>query len=192
MKEKIIITTPIEVIQNKIYLIRSRKVMFDRDLAGLYGVETKILNRAVSRNRARFPEDFMFKLSKQEIKMWENLRCQFDTSSSKYSISNLNNIKNLRSQIVTSSWGGQRYAPHVFTEQGIAMLSSVLRSEQAIQVNIQIMRTFTKIREMITGNRELREKIEELEKKYDKKFKIVFQAIHQMLKEETKPQRIGF
>ncbi len=166
--------------------------MFDRDLAGLYGVETKILNRAVSRNRARFPEDFMFKLSKQEIKMWENLRCQFDTSSSKYSISNLNNIKNLRSQIVTSSWGGQRYAPHVFTEQGIAMLSSVLRSEQAIQVNIQIMRTFTKIREMITGNRELREKIEELEKKYDKKFKIVFQAIHQMLKEETKPQRIGF
>ena len=114
---------PDEIIMNKIYLIRDQKVMIDRDLAELYGVETKVLKQQVKRNVERFPGDFMFELTKGE----------FD---------------NLRSQFVTSSWGGARYLPMVFTEQGVAMLSSVLRSQQAIRVNIQIMRIFTKIREI--------------------------------------------
>ena len=142
--------------------------MFDRDLAMLYGVETKVLNQAVKRNRTRFPRDFMFQLAKKEF-------------------------LNLRSQFVTSSWGGQRYTLYVFTEQGVAMLSSILRSERAIQVNIQIMRTFTKIRELLATNQELKEKIEKLENKYNQQFKTIFEAIQLLVKEEEKPKRkIGF
>jgi hypothetical protein len=132
---------PLERIESKIYLIRGKKIMFDRDLAELYGVETRILNRAVRRHLDRFPEDFMFQLNKNELGIW----------ISQIGISNREKM-------------GLRKAPLVFTEQGVAMLSSVLNSKRAIQVNIQIMRTFTKLREMLATNKELREKIEKLEK----------------------------
>ncbi len=163
--------------------------MLDSDLADLYQVPTKRLNEAVKRNIKRFPVDFMFRLNNQETEIWKqqigvfnsDLRSQFTTSSS-------------RSQIVTLNRGQNiKYLPYAFTEQGVAMLSSVLNSERAIQVNIQIMRTFTKIREMLAGNKDLREKIEKLELKYDSKFKIVFKAITKLLDKEEKPQnKIGF
>ena len=159
---------PQELIETKIFIIRGKKVMIDRDLALLYEVETKVLNQAVKRNIKRFPEEFMFQLSEDEF-------------------------KNLRSQIVTSSWGGQRYCPYAFTENGVAMLSSVLNSERAIQVNIQIMKTFTKLREMIVTHKELKQKIEEMEQKYDYQFKIVFDTLKQLLEPDVKPQKkIGF
>ena len=159
---------PIELIASKIYLIRGIKVMLDRDLAELYGVETKVLKQAVRRNIDRFPADFMFELTKDEF-------------------------NNLRSQIVTSSWGGARYLPMAFSEHGVLMLSSVLNSERAVQVNIQIMRTFTKLREMMATHSDLKRKIESMEKKYDKQFQIVFEAIKQLLSEEDKPKKkIGF
>jgi len=145
-----------ERIAHKIFLVRGAKVMIDRDLAKLYDVPTKVFNQAIKRNFKRFPNDFMFQLNGRES-------------------------KNLRSQFVTSSWGGLRYKPYVFTEQGVAMLSSVLNSERAIQVNIQIMRTFTKLREMISTHKDLREKIEQMEKKYDSQFKIVFDALKGLL-----------
>lgn len=159
---------PVETISDKIFLIRGKKVMLDRDLANLYGVETKALKQAVRRNRGRFPDDFMFELTKKEF-------------------------GDLRSQFVTSRWGGTRYSPMAFTEQGIAMLSSVLRSERAIQVNIQIMRTFTRLRQMLATHHDLRLKIESMEEKYDRQFKIVFEAIKQLLEDDEKPKRkIGF
>lgn len=189
MKQNIFL--PVERIESKIYLIRGKKVMFDRDLAELYGIQTKVLNQAVKRNKKRFPEDFMLQLNKKETDNW-GLRFQSGTSS-------------LRSQIVTSNdlrfqfgtlktgRGGRRYAPVVFTEQGVAMLSSVLNSERAIQVNIQIMRTFTKLREMLATNKELREKIEKIEKKYNQKFKAVFEVIKKLLSPNEKPKNeIGF
>ena len=158
----------IENITSKIFMIRGLKVMIDRDLAELYGVETKQLKRAVRRNIDRFPTDFMFELINDEI---ENLRCQ----------------------IGTSSWGGSRYVPMAFTEQGVAMLSTVLNSKRAIQVNIQIIRTFTRLRQMMTGHEELKKKIEKMEEKYDEQFRIVFEAIKQLLKEDDQPKRkIGF
>ncbi len=135
--------------------------MFDSDLADLYGVETRVLNQAVRRNSKRFPSDFMFQLNANETETW---KMQF-----------------MRSQFVTASRRNIRYAPYVFTEQGVAMLSGVLNSDRAIQVNIQIMRTFTKLREMIASNRDLRIKIEKLEKNYDKKFKIVFDTLRNLL-----------
>ena len=142
--------------------------MLDRDLAALYGVETKALKQAVRRNNKRFPVDFMFSLSNQEV-------------------------KNLRSQIVTSSWGGSRYLPMAFTEQGVAMLSSVLNSERAIQVNIHIMRAFTKLRKMLVGYEELQKKIEAMESQYDEQFRIVFVAIKELLHEDDqKTRKIGF
>ena len=159
---------PVERIMGKIYLIRNTKVMLDRDLAELYGVETRALKQAVRRNIKRFPPDFMFELSYQEF-------------------------KNLRSQIVMSSWGGTRRPPMAFTEQGVAMLSSVLKSDRAIQVNIQIMRAFTQLRKMLSTHEDLRRKIEAMEKKYDQQFKVVFDAIKQLLDVKTKPRRkIGF
>jgi hypothetical protein len=177
---------PHERIENKIFLIRGKKVMFDIDLAMLYGVPTKRLNEQVKRNSDRFPDDFMFKLSSEEVKNW---RSQIETS-------NLANIKEelpVRSQIATASKRNLRFSPYVFTEQGVAMLSSVLKSKQAVQVNIQIMRTFTKIREMLVSNKDLREKIEKLEKKYDGQFRAVFDAIARLLAEEVKPRKeIGF
>ena len=161
---------PVERIVKCIYLIRDKKVMMDRDLADLYGVETAQLKRAVKRNIERFPDDFMFELTKQELEDW---RCQFGTS---------NGVKM-----------GLRYLPMVFTEQGVAMLSSVLRSQRAISVNIQIMRTFTQLRQMLSTHKELKMKIEDMEEKYDSQFKIVFDAIKQLLETESKPtKRIGF
>lgn len=161
-------TVPIEIITSKIYLIRNIKVMLDRSLAELYGVKTKVLKQAVKRNIGRFPKDFMFELTKLE----------FD---------------NLRSQIVTSSWGGTRYSPMVFTKQGVAMLSSVLNSDTAIKVNIQIMRAFTQLRQMLSTHKDLKKKIETMEKKYDQQFQIVFEAIKQLLEADAKPRKkIGF
>lgn len=158
---------PIEIVEQKIYLVRGHKVMLDRDLAELYGVETRVLNQAVRRNINRFPEDFMLSLTREEI-------------------------MNL-SQIVISS--GIKHAPSVFafTEQGVAMLSTVLRSERAIEVNISIMRAFVKLREMILSNKELSRRLGDLEKKYDKQFKLVFDAIRQLMTPpETKKRKIGF
>lgn len=170
-------------IESKMFLIRGQKVMLDEDLAALYEVETKALNRAVKRNLDRFPADFMFQLSAEEF---ASLRFQYGTS-------------NLRSQIDTSNEkpagrGGRRYAPYAFTEQGVAMLSSVLRSERAIQVNIEIMRAFVRLRQMLTTNAELARKLAALEKKYDIRFKAVFEAIHDLMAPaETKKKRpIGF
>lgn len=160
-----------EIIAQKIYIIRGRKVMIDRDLAKLYGVETKVLNQAVKRNIDRFPKDFMFKLTLREA-----------------------NIP--RSQIVTLESGKNvKYRPFAFTELGVAMLSSVLNSNRAVQVNIQIMRMFTKLREMLATHQELREKIETLEKKYDENFSVVFRAIKRLLdagKKESSKRPIGF
>ncbi len=136
---------PIERISSKIYLIRSEKVLLDVDLAKLYGVQTKHLIQAVKRNIGRFPEDFMFQLSKEEF-------------------------INMRSQIVTSSWGGRRYSPFAFTEQGVAMLSSVLNSKRAINVNIAIMRAFVKMRKILESNESLAKKLKQLEKETKEKF----------------------
>ena len=159
---------PAELISEKIFLVRGKRVMLDRDLSMLYDVETKALKQAVKRNLERFPEDFMFTLSNQEF-------------------------RDLRSQIVTSRYGGTRYSPMAFTEQGVAMLSSVLRSKQAIEVNIQIMRTFTNLRNMLATHDDLKNKIEAMEGKYDQQFKIVFDAIKQLVSTTSKPaSKIGF
>lgn len=132
----------IENIESKILILRGKKVLLDRDLAVLYGVETRTLNQAVKRNIGRFPEDFMFQLDKKEVRI-------------------------LTSQFVTSSWGGIRTLPYVFTEQGVAMLSTVLKSEKAIQINIMIMRTFVRIREIVSTHTELAKKISDIEKRVD-------------------------
>ncbi len=142
--------------------------MLDRDLAELYGVETKRLKEQVRRNFERFPEDFMFELTKEEL-------------------------KNLRSQFATSSWGGTRYSPMAFTEHGILMLSSVLKSERAIQVNIQIMRTFTKLRQALLDNEDLRKELSELKQLTEDRFRIVFETLDQLLSIENKPKKkIGY
>ena len=162
---------PPERIERSILLIRGHKVMLSTDLAELYGVEPRILVQAVKRNITRFPQDFMFQLSKEEF-------------------------SNLKSQIVISSWGGLRRAPpYAFTEQGVAMLSSVLRSKRAIQVNIEIMRAFVRLRQILASNKELAKRLDALEKKYDAQFKVVFDAIRQLMAPpEQKPpkRRIGF
>jgi regulator of replication initiation timing len=173
IKKENVLVVPDEVVMNKIYVIRNQKVMLDKDLADLYQVETKQLKRQVKRNIERFPEDFMFELTQLE---YENLRCQ----------------------IGTSSWGGVRYLPIVFTEQCVAMLSSVLNSKIAIAVNIQIMRIFTKVRQMLTDNTELRLDIEIIKKKLDnqdKNMEIVFRYLDELIekKENTKPRtKIGY
>ena len=160
----------VEKIEKAIYFIRGEKVMLDRDLARLYEVETKILNRAVKRNLQRFPLDFMFQLTEDEA---DALRCQIGTSN--------------------KGRGGRRYLPYVFTEHGVAMLSTVLNSERAITANIEIMRAFVKLRQLLVSDIELARRLDELESKYDKQFKIVFVAIRQLM---TKPVRerkeIGF
>lgn len=162
------LTLPTEIIASKIYLLRGQKIMLDRDLAELYGVETAQLKRAVRRNIDRFPDDFMFELSKHEL---DDLRCQFGTSK----------------------WGGTRFRPFAFTEQGVAMLSGVLNSDRAIKVNIQIMRTFTQLRNMLVSHGDLKRKIEAMEKKYDEQFRIVFEAITQLIEEDEKPKKkIGY
>lgn len=158
----------LSAIENQILLIRGQKVLLDSTLAELYGVETKVLLQAVKRNISRFPDDFMFQLTKQEF-------------------------NHLRSQIVTSSWGGRRTPPYAFTEQGVAMLSSVLRSSQAVQVNIEIMRAFVRLRRMLAENAELTAKLNQLEKRYDQQFKVVFDAIRELMKpEKTQTRPVGF
>jgi len=171
---------PIERIENKIYLIREQRMMLDFDLALLYGVETKVLNQAVRRNLNRFPDDFMFTLSKQEIIRMS----QFAISSS-------------RSQFVTLKRGYNiKYPPHAFTENGVAMLSSVLNSERAIEVNIQIMRAFTRLRQIVTRNKDLTYLFKELKHKVDRhdtEIGLIIRAIEKMIAVETKPkQKIGF
>jgi hypothetical protein len=165
------IIIPDEVVMDKIYLIRGKKVMLDRDLAQLYNVETKALKQAVRRNVERFPDDFMFELNKEEF-------------------------TNLRSQFVTSSWGGARYKPMAFTEQGVAMLSSVLYSKQAVLVNIQIIRVFTKMRELILTHKDLLLKMEQLEKKVasqDQKIALVFKYLKKFIDVQDKPrEQIGY
>jgi len=160
---------PSERIESKILLLRGKKVMLDRDLAALYGVPTKRLNEQVKRNKKRFPEDFMFQLINKEksevVAICDHLK------SLKYSPT----------------------LPYAFTEQGVAMLSSVLNSDRAIQVNIQIMRTFTKLREMLLTHADLRRKIEAMERKYDKRFRIVFEALKRLIEPPTKKMKeIGF
>jgi len=183
MKDSMI---PAETIQKAIYLLRGQNVILDRDLAAMYGVPTKALKQAVKRNALRFPPDFMFVLSREEFTAW---RSQFVTS-------NVDRAEFLRSQSVTSKTdlrGGTQYPPMAFTEQGVAMLSSVLNSERAIQVNIAIMRTFTQMRQMIASHTEFARKLADLEKKYDAQFRVVFDAIRQLMTPPEKPRgRIGF
>ena len=158
-----------EIVVSKIAVVRGQRVMFSKDLASLFGVETRVLMQAVQRNIERFPPDFLFQLTDQEFAI-------------------------LKSQFVTSSWGGIRKLPFAFSEQGVAMLSSVLRSKRAVAVNIEIMRAFVRMRALIDGNRTLAKKINDLEQKYDKQFKVVFQAIYDLMDDrEKKPKRkIGF
>lgn len=157
-------------IRSLIHQVRGKAVMLDEDLAGLYQVKTKALNQAIRRNIERFPSDFMFQLTNEES-------------------------KNLRSQIVTSSYGGRRYLPFAFTEQGVAMLSSILNSDIAIKVNIQIIRTFVQIRRMAITIADLKRKIDGMERKYDYHFKVVFDALRKLTAPEPahKPTvKIGF
>lgn len=160
---------PPERIEHAIYLIRSEKVMLGHDLASLYGVTTAALVQAVKRNLGRFPEDFMFQLSDAEF-------------------------ANLKSQIVTSSWGGHRKNPYAFTEQGVAMLSGVLRSERAVAANVEIMRTFVRLRRLLLSQEEMARKLSALERRYDEQFKVVFDAIRQIMAPQIPPKsrRIGF
>ncbi|MBI5406344.1 MAG: ORF6N domain-containing protein [Nitrospirae bacterium] len=164
---------PVELVERKIYLIRGHKVMLDSDLAELYEVRTKALIQAVKRNIGRFPLDFMFQLNNQEV---ITLRSQFVTSK--------------------SGKGGRRYIPYVFTEQGVAMLSSVLNSERAILVNIAIVRAFVKLREMLSTHKELAHKLKQLEnkiEKHDEEIKVIFDAIRQlMIPPEPTKKKIGF
>ncbi|MBL1279483.1 MAG: ORF6N domain-containing protein [Fluviicola sp.] len=159
-----------EQIMTKIYTIRGQKVMIDRDLAELYGVETKVLKQAVRRNIYRFPKDFMFELTKEEF-------------------------YNLRSQIVTSSYGGNRYLPMAFTEQGVAMLSSVLNSKEAIIVNIQIIRLFTKMKAVLSEHQELLSEIETIKQKtnsQDEKIEQIFNYLNQFVEKKTKRKEMGY
>jgi len=164
---------PVEVIANKIFLIRGQKVMIDRDLAGLYGVTTFNLNKAVKRNIGRFPEDFMFRLTSEEFK---SLRFQIGMSK--------------------KGRGGRRYLPYGFTEQGVAMLSGVLNSKRAVQVNIQIMRAFVKLRQMVLTQENMLRKIEALERKFgehDKKIALIFEALKRLIEPPKKKKvKIGF
>ncbi len=161
---------PAERIEQAIYLIRGEKVMLDRDLAALYGVETKVLKQAVRRNLDRFPVDFMFVLNATEFQNW-------------------------RSQFVTSKTDrmGLRYPPMAFTEHGILMLSTVLNSKRAVHVNIEIMRAFVRLRQMLASNSDLSRRLDELENKYDRQFKVVFDAIRQLMAPtSSRPKQIGF
>ena len=163
------VLVPRERILGAILLIREQKVMLDATLAELYGAETRALVQAVKRNLDRFPDDFMFQLTREEF-------------------------ADLRSQnVMSSAWGGRRTRPYAFTEQGVAMLSSVLRSRRAAEVNVEIMRTFVRLREMIAGEANLARRLNELERRYDQQFRGVFDAIRALISEETKPRkRIGF
>jgi phage regulator Rha-like protein len=164
-----IVSVPIETIISRIYLIRGKKVMLDTDLASMYDVPVKVLMQSVKRNANRFPTDFMFQIE-------------------------LNEAVAIRSQFVTLKRGGHRkYMPYVFTEQGVAMLSSVLRSERAVQVNIQIIRTFTKLREILLENKTLAERLEKMELRYDEDIAKIFKVLRYLVKEEETPkEKMGF
>jgi len=169
---QIIEAIPGQIIQGigaQIYSLRGQRVMLSHDLAALYQVETRTLMQAVQRNVERFPDDFAFELTNQEFVF-------------------------LKSQTVISSWGGSRKAPHAFTEQGVAMLSSVLKSKRAVGVNIEIMRSFVKLRSLLEGNKEMARKLDALEKKYDTQFQVVFDAIRELMTPPPQPKkkRIGF
>lgn len=160
---------PVEFIEKRIFYLRTEKVMIDRHLAEMYGVDTRILNQAVKRNIKRFPPEFMFQLSKEERD--EVITICDDLAALKFA----------------------RTMPFAFTEHGLAMLSSVLNSDRAIQVNIEIIKSFVRLRKLLATHKELQKKIEDMEEKYDDQFRIVFQAIKQLLQEEEKPKRkIGF
>jgi hypothetical protein len=157
-------------IARRILLVRGLRVILDRDLAVLYGVSTKRLNEQVHRNRERFPSDFMFQLTPEDA---ESLRSQFATSN--------------------RGRGGRRYLPHAFTEQGVAMLSGVLHSRRAVRVNVEIMRTFVKLRQILSSHAELARKLEELERRYDSQFRVVFDAIRELMSPESLENRpVGF
>lgn len=203
----------LETLKDHIYIIRGKKVMLDRDLAMLYRVPTKRLNEAVKRNIKRFPPDFMFQLSKEQSGLFsrsqiatlaegedDSLRSQFATSKkgrfqglrSQFVTLKLPS-PNLKSQFATSNRGGRTWGVYAFTEQGIAMLSSVLKSDRAIQVNIQIIRVFTKLREMIDAYKELREKVEEMEKNNEITFQEIFRVLRLIVKQEEEPKhQIGY
>ena len=168
MKQSLI---PVERIEKAIYLIRGEKVMLDRDLAAMYGVPTKVFNQAVRRHQERFPADFMFQLTKEEARSIRS-----------------------RSQSVTLKRGSNiKYLPYAFTEHGVLMLSSVLNSERAIQVNIEIMRAFVKLRQMLSSNAVLSRRLNELERKYDRQFKVVFDAIRKLMSlPQPAHKQIGF
>jgi hypothetical protein len=168
MKELSVITTP-DFIATKILFLRGEKVLLDADLALLYGVETRVLNQAVKRNADRFPADFMFELTREEF-------------------------NSLMSQIVISKpgRGGRRKLPLAFTEQGVAMLSGILNSPRAVETNIAIMRTFVALRKLMETNKDLAAKIRQLEKKYDQRFKLVFDTIQKLIKQEKEARPIGF
>ena len=166
-----------ERIEHAILLIRGHRVLLDADLALLYGVSVGRLNESVKRNRIRFPDDFMFQLSEAEF---QSLKAQVGNLKSQFAIS-------------SSDWGGRRHPPYAFTEQGVAMLSSVLRSKRAVEVNIEIMRTFVRLRQLLATNAELARKLEALEKRYDAQFKVVFDAIRQLMApSEPNKRKIGF
>ncbi len=193
MSESLNPATP-ETIATMVHWIRHEKVMLDSDLAELYGVETGALNRAVKRNLDRFPEDFMFQLTAEEM---DALRCQTGILKSETVSKNRSQPVTgsaSRSQIVILKQGQHRkYLPYAFTEQGVAMISSVLRSERAVEVNIAIMRTFVQLRRLMDSNRDLAQKIGEMEEKYDGQFRIVFDAIRQLMTPPAKPSReLGF
>ena len=171
MSETNTVSVPDEVVMSKIYVIRNQKIMLDEDLAQLYGVETRRLNEQVRRNMDRFPEDFFFTLNEQEF-------------------------ADLKSQNATSSWGGRRKFPNAFTEHGVLMLSSVLHSKQAIQVNIQIMRIYTRIREMLLAHKDVFIRVEQVEKhlmKHDQKIELLFAYLSKFIEKEDQPRtEIGF
>ncbi|HLA11805.1 MAG TPA: ORF6N domain-containing protein [Pyrinomonadaceae bacterium] len=171
-------TVPVERIAHAILLIRGEKVILDADLAKLYGVTAKRLNEQVRRNRERFPEDFMFQLTKEEF---ANMEGEVGPT-------------NLRSQIATSrSHGGRRYLPYAFTEHGAIMAANVLNSEQAVRASVEVVRAFVRLRQMLSSNAEFAKKLEELERKYDRQFKVVFDAIRQLMTPlEPKRKQIGF
>jgi len=174
---------PLERIENKIYLIREQKVMLDRDLAELYGVKTFVLNQAVRRNLERFPRDFMFQLTREELK---RLRSQFVI---------LENAEEFREKQKSRRGKHAKYLPYAFTEQGLAMLSSVLRSKRAIQVNISIMRAFVRLKRFLFTHKEFARKlklIEQIVKKHDVELEVVFETIQKMLEPEIKHKKIGF
>ena len=186
-----LVTIPESLIENSILMVRGHKVILDRELARLYGVTTKALNQAVKRNLNRFPEDFMFQLTLEETAAWHQateriLRSQIVTLRSASSRSQNVILKQPHGKHI-------KYRPYAFTEHGILMLSSVLKSERAVQVNIQIMRTFVRLRELLASNAELNRRLDDLEQNYDTKFRVVFDAIRTLLNSpDKKTRKIGF